>query len=265
MDNPQIMGILNLTPDSFYDGGKNNSIKKALQKVENYIEEGVDIIDIGAYSSRPGAENISIEIEKERLLPVLKSVIKEFPNAILSVDTFRSEIAKIAVQEGAQIINDISGGEMDKKMFETISQLGVTYILMHMKGTPQTMQSQITSADIITEIKGYFQKKLSQLSEIGVEDVILDVGFGFGKSMEQNFSLLKHLSRFQMFNKRLLVGVSRKSMLYKTLQILPEEALNATSVAHTLALLNGANILRVHDVKECNETIKIIKQYQQAK
>ena len=258
---PKIMAILNLTPDSFYDGGENQNIKAALKKVEQYLTEGADIIDIGAYSSRPGAQHISEEKELERLIPVLKILKKEFPNTIFSIDTFRSQVAYQSAQEGAHIINDISGGMMDQYMFETIANLPVQYIMMHMQGTPQTMQQSIYEGDIVKHVYIFFETQLKKLDKLGFNDVILDVGFGFGKTLEQNYTLLKNLKTFNKLNKPILVGLSRKSMLYKLLNNSPQEALNATSVAHTLALLNGADYLRVHDVKACKETITIVNQY----
>jgi dihydropteroate synthase len=259
--NPIVMGILNLTPDSFYDGGKYSDEKLILQRVNAMLKEGADIIDIGAYSSRPNAKHISEEEEMMRLLPVIKIIVKEFPNAILSVDTFRSKIAKSSILEGAHIINDISGGNMDSQMFQTIAKFKVPYILMHMQGIPQSMQDAPNYIDVTKEVLKYFQEKLAQLNSLGVKDVTLDVGFGFGKTIDQNYQLLHNLNSFKDLGYPLLVGLSRKSMLYKLLNILPDQALNATSVVHTLALLNGANILRVHDVKEAVEVVNIIKHY----
>ena len=264
ISNPKVMGILNITPDSFYDGNKYDETAKILKRVSVMLDEGAAIIDIGAYSSRPGAIHITQKEEERRLLPVVKLIVNEFPDAKLSIDTFRSEIAKMSVLEGAHIINDISGGNMDKKMYKTIAQLDVPYILMHMQGTPQIMQDSPKYTDVTKDVFNYFQKKIKDLKSFGVKDVTLDVGFGFGKSTEQNYQLLRDLSKFKEFNSPLLVGLSRKSMLYKVLDISPEEALNATSVAHTLALTNGASILRVHDVKEAVEVIKIFKQYNQS-
>lgn len=257
----KIMGILNLTPDSFYDGGKYDTIQVALQKVAQYLSEGADIIDIGAYSSRPGATHITQEEESARLKPVLKAIKSQFPEAVLSLDTFRSSIARMGIEHGVSMINDISGGEIDADMYALIAHYKVTYVLMHMKGTPQDMQHRVADVDITKEVYNYFQKKLDYLTEIGVNDVILDVGFGFGKSINQNFDLLRNLADFKVFGKPLLVGISRKSMLYKTLNSSPDQMLNATSIAHTLAVLNGASLLRVHDVKEAKEVIEIVKKY----
>ncbi len=261
MKTPQIMGILNLTPDSFYDGGSYYNTKQVLDKVGLFLEEGMAILDIGAYSSRPDAKHISEEEETKRLLPTLQSIVKEFPKLVISIDTFRSEIAKKTVGEGAQIINDISGGNMDQNMFQTIAALKVPYVLMHMQGKPQNMQQNPMYKDVTADLINYFQSKLFELNKVGVKEVILDVGFGFGKTIEQNYELLRNLENFKKLGQPILVGLSRKSMLYKVLEITPEQALNATSVVHTLALLNGANILRVHDVKEAVEVVKIIKQY----
>jgi dihydropteroate synthase len=255
------MAILNLTPDSFYDGGRYDSIDNVVKKVEQYKAEGADILDIGAYSSRPGAKHISKEEEGKRLFPVLQEIRKCFPNFPISIDTFRSEIAQKSIDLGANIINDISGGEMDDEMYSIIAKNKIQYILMHIKGIPQTMQQNLSQDDIVNQVKNYFQNKLEILDKIGVNDVILDVGFGFGKTLDQNYQLLKHLNEFKSFNKYLLVGISRKSMLYKLLNAEPKNMLNATSVVHTLALVKGANILRVHDVKEAKEVIEIVKKY----
>lgn len=258
---PKIMGIINLTPDSFYDGGKNNHINTALQKVEQYLNEGAEIIDLGAYSSRPGAVHISENEEKNRLIPILKEIVKKFPATKISVDTFRSNIAEIAVSEGVSIINDISGGTMDSNMFTTVAKLKVPYILMHILGTPQTMQQHITTNNIVNEVENYFTKKLNELSVLGINDVILDVGFGFGKSLAQNYELLKNLSHFHRFEKPLLIGISRKSMLYKPLGITPEQALTPSIVAHTLALQHHIDYVRTHDVKATRQTLEIYNLY----
>ena len=255
------MAILNLTPDSFYDGGIYKNELQILKKVEAYLNEGATIIDIGAYSSRPNAVHISSQEELGRLLPVLRTIIKNFPEAVISVDTFRSEVARQSVDEGAKIINDISGGNMDDKMFPTIAELQVTYILMHMQGTPQNMQDQPNYKNVTNQVFIFFQNKLTYLKQLGINDVILDVGFGFGKTIDQNYELLYNLEVFQELKHQILVGISRKSMLYNVLGITPQEALNATSIAHTIAVLNGVDILRVHDVKEAKEVISIIKQY----
>lgn len=257
----KIMAILNLTPDSFYDGGAYSNDLQVLRKVGAYLDEGADIIDIGAYSSRPNAIHISAREELNRLLPVLQKVTKNFPKAVISVDTFRSEVAKQSVAHGATIINDISGGNMDDNMFQTIAKLQVTYILMHMLGTPQNMQDNPSYSNVSNQVMDFFKNKLADLKQLGLNDVILDVGFGFGKTIEQNYELLHSLSDFKQLEKPILVGLSRKSMLYKPLNCKPDEALNATSVAHTIAVLNGADILRVHDVKEAKEVVDIIRMY----
>ncbi len=258
LDKPIVMGILNLTPDSFYDGDFYNTPEKISKRINQIMNEGAQIIDIGAYSSRPGAKNISEKDELKRLIPVLELVIKDFPNAIVSVDTFRSGIAEIVVNNfGVSMINDISGGSLDKNMFNTIAKLNVPYVLMHMRGTPQTMQNFTNYKDIIDEILDYFVRKTNSLKKLGVKDIIIDPGFGFSKTLEQNYELLNNLKSLKILNLPVLVGISRKSMIYKLLNIKPEEALNGTSILNTIALQKGADILRVHDVKEAVETIKL--------
>lgn len=258
LTSPKVMGILNITPDSFFDGGKYNNPAAIISQTEKMLVEGATFIDIGAYSSRPGAKHISEQEELDRILPVVKTLIKEFPEILISIDTFRSSIAEKCIESGACIINDISAGSMDSAMFKTIAKLQVPYIIMHMHGTPQNMQANPTYKNVVTDILYYFSEKIYELRALGVNDIIADVGFGFGKTMEQNYTLLKNLELFQSLEVPLLTGVSRKSMLYKPLEITPEKALNATTVANTIALLNGTTILRVHDVKEAVETIKII-------
>lgn len=257
---PQVMGILNLTPDSFYDGGKHQTAAQVIKQCAQMLEEGANIIDIGAYSSRPGAEAISPEEETKRLIPLLKIIVKEFPNVCISIDTFRSPVAKAAVEEGATIINDISGGELDPDMFATVAQLKVPYILMHMKGSPAFMAQLTQYQNIILEIKNYFGNKIKQLQSLGVIDVVIDPGFGFAKTSEQNYELLNQLDSLNIFGVPILIGVSRKSMIYKVLQVSPQEALNGTTAVHMVALLKGANLLRVHDVKPAVEAIKIYSQ-----
>ncbi len=254
------MGILNLTPDSFYDGGKYNSDKTILQQVEKMLTEGATFIDIGAYSSRPRATHISEEEELKRLLPILKIIVKQFPDALISIDTFRNKVAKESIAIGAAIINDISAGTLDKKMLQTIAQLQVPYIIMHMKGNPKTMQNKLEYDDLIKEIYFYFSKKISDLRALGVNDIIVDPGFGFSKTLNQNYELLQNLDFFQNLDVPVLSGTSRKSMLYKLLETTPDQSLNASTVANTISLLNGANILRVHDVKEAVEAVKIVQQ-----
>ncbi len=257
---PKIMGILNLTPDSFYDGGKYSDEITILSQVEKMSHEGVNIIDIGGYSSRPNATHISEKEEINRVLPILKNIVKHFPNLIISIDTFRSEIAKICISEGASMINDISAGNLDSKMFETIALLQVPYIITHMKGTPQNMQENPTYQNITKEIILYFSKKIYQLNQLGVNDIIIDVGFGFGKTIAHNFELLHRLDLLKNLDCPILTGLSRKSMIYKTLNCSPQEALNGTTVLHTIALQKGSNLLRVHDVKEAKEIITLLQQ-----
>ncbi|MEQ8425679.1 MAG: dihydropteroate synthase [Cyclobacteriaceae bacterium] len=258
LDKPKIMGILNVTPDSFYDGGRYPDEKSILLQVEKMLSEGADFIDVGGYSSRPGADDLSEREEIERIVPVIKSILKKFPGCVVSIDTFRTAVAKSALDEGALMINDISGGSLDPGMFNLVSEYRVPYILMHMKGTPQTMKSLASYDNLLKEITEYFQTRLSQLHQLGVADVILDPGFGFAKTVEQNFELLQQLEFLKILNKPVMVGVSRKSMIWKTLEIEPEKALNGTTVLNTVALLKGADILRIHDVKEAVEAVKLI-------
>jgi dihydropteroate synthase len=262
---PKVMGILNLTPDSFYDGGKYSSEKKILHHAEKMLIEGASFIDIGAYSSRPGATDISEDEELKRILPNLEIIIREFPEILISIDTFRSKVASRCVSVGASMINDISGGNLDENMFDTISKLQVPYIIMHMQGTPQTMQKNIKYENLINDIVYFLSKKISQLKILGVNDIILDVGFGFGKTLDQNYELLQKLNLFKSLDLPILTGISRKSMLYKYLDINTVESLNATTTANTLAILQGANILRVHDVKEAVEAVKIIQKTKEFK
>ncbi len=259
LSTPKIMGILNLTPDSFYDGGRNNNPVQAIKKTEELLSEGAHIIDLGAYSSRPGAKHITEEEEHDRLIPVVRGIVKEFPKSVLSIDTFRSSVARSAIMEGAHIINDISGGEMDKEMFQTVASLQVPYILMHMKGTPQTMSSETDYQDITTEVCQYFAIKINQLKQLGVKDIVVDPGFGFAKTPDQSYELLKNLDHLKITGHPVLAGLSRKSMIYKTLGTDAENALNGTIAANTIALMKGANILRVHDVKAARESITIFQ------
>jgi len=260
LSRPKIMGILNVTPDSFYDGGRYTSEKDILLKVEKMLKEGATFIDVGAYSTRPKANDVSEGQELYRSLKAINLIVEKFPETLISVDTFRSKVAQEAVAAGACMINDISGGSLDKNMFQTVANLQVPYVLMHMQGTPQDMQSNPYYEDIIFEIRTYFSEKIKQLRQLGLNDIILDVGFGFGKTIEHNYDLLKNLDLFKIFDMPLLAGLSRKSMLYKILDTDSTKALNATSVANTLALQNGASILRVHDVKEAYEAIQIVNQ-----
>ena len=259
LSTPKIMGIINMTDDSFYDGGTNYNSNKTLKKITKFIKEGADIIDIGGYSSRPGAKNISIKEEWKRIKDIIPIVNKNFPKTIISVDTFRSEIAKRAIENGAHIINDISGGSIDKCLFDTVASLKTPYILTHIKGNPENMQENPNYNSVINEITEYFQKKIKTLKSKGINNIIIDPGFGFGKSLQHNYEILNNLNKFKKFNLPILVGVSRKSMIYRLLETNPKEALNGTTIVNTLCLLGGANILRVHDVKEAKECIKIIK------
>lgn len=257
---PKIMGILNVTPDSFYDGGKYNSEKKILNQVEKMISSGADIIDVGGYSSRPGAKEISIENELSRVIPIIQLISKRFPNIIISVDTFRSTVADQAINSGAHIINDISGGNLDSNMFKTVSKLDVPYILMHMRGSPKNMMNNTNYDDILNEIKNYFSERISKARSEGVNDIIIDPGFGFSKTKEQNYKLMNRLEFLKEFKTPIVVGISRKSMIYKTLDTTPDKALNGSTILHTISLLKGANILRTHDVIEAVECVKIIRQ-----
>jgi len=259
LTSPKIMGILNITPDSFFDGGKYNNSTAIINHAEKMLSEGATFVDVGAYSSRPGAIHISEEDELERISPVIKLLIKEFPSLIISVDTFRSKIANYCINEGASIVNDISAGNLDSEMFATIAKLQVPYIIMHMQGTPQNMQAKPIYNDVVKDVIFYFSEKINKLRSLGINDIITDVGFGFGKTVDQNYQLLKHLELFKKLETPSLVGLSRKSMLFKPLEVSQNNALNATTSANTIALLNGANILRVHDVKEAAEAIKIIE------
>ncbi|NKI33070.1 dihydropteroate synthase [Croceivirga thetidis] len=257
----KVMGILNLTPDSFYDGGRFIKEKELLHQVEKMLNEGASFIDIGGYSSRPGADDISIDEEKKRVLPVLEVVLKMFPETLISIDTFRSEVATECLEGGAAMVNDISGGSLDERMFEVVAKYQVPYIIMHMRGTPQTMKSMTDYDDLLKEIIYYFSEKIALANQLKINDVIIDPGFGFAKTVEQNYFLLKNLALLKNLDRPILAGLSRKSMLYKTLGISPEGALNSTTAANILALENGANILRVHDVKEAVECIKIHEAY----
>lgn len=257
---PRVMGILNITPDSFFDGGKYKNEVEILSQVEKMLTEGATFIDVGAYSSRPGAQHISEEEELKRIIPIIELLVANFPEIIISVDTFRSTVAQKSIAAGAAIINDISGGKMDANMFETISKLQVPYIIMHMLGTPKNMQHAPQYSDVTKEVTSFFAEQIYNLHQLKVNDILIDVGFGFGKTIEHNYKLLKDLTLFKKLDAPILVGISRKSMLYKPLEITAKTALNATTSANTIALLNGANILRVHDVKEAMEAVKIVTQ-----
>jgi dihydropteroate synthase len=258
---PKIMGVLNVTPDSFYDGGKFIAEEAIILQVDKMLSAGADFIDVGGYSSRPGAADISEDEEKSRSVRAIELIARQFPNAIISIDTFRSGVAKAAVDAGASMINDISGGSLDAAMFETVAKLQVPYILMHMRGTPQTMRDQTQYKAIIKDIVTYFQEKIQQLKDLEVKDIIVDPGFGFAKTREQNFNILRNLENFGILGRPIMVGLSRKSMIWKTLDIKPEEALNGTTALHMMALWKGANILRVHDVREAKEVIKLFTSF----
>jgi dihydropteroate synthase len=256
---PRVMGILNITPDSFYKGSRYNDEKEIIVAALRMLEEGADFLDIGGYSSRPGADDIPVEEEKRRVLNAVRCVSKEFPQAIISVDTFRAEVAREAVCDcGAHIVNDISGGDADPEMSELISELNVPYIIMHMRGNPRTMQNNPVYEDVVSEILMWFGQKTVSLMAAGVKDIIIDPGFGFGKNISHNFEILRRLGEFSIAGLPLMVGLSRKSMIWKTLDIKPGESLNGTSALNAVALLNGADILRVHDVKDAVETVKLI-------
>ncbi|MDD3038475.1 dihydropteroate synthase [Bacteroides sp.] len=257
---PQVMGILNVTPDSFYSGSRMQTEEEITARTCRIIDEGASIIDIGAYSSRQNAEHISAEEEMRRLRTGLEIINRIYPDAIVSVDTFRADVAEQCVKDyGVAIVNDISAGEMDGRMFETVARLGVPYIMMHMRGTPQNMQQEPHYENLIKEVFMYFARKVQQLRDLGMNDIILDPGFGFGKTLEHNYELMSHLEEFSIFELPLLVGVSRKSMVYKLLGGTPQESLNGTTVLDTVALIKGANILRVHDVREAVEAVRIIE------
>ena len=260
LDEPQVMGILNVTPDSFFATSRCRSEEEIRQRVCMMRREGATMVDIGAYSSRPGAEEVSVEEELRRLLPAVGIVREEWPDAIISVDTFRAEVARQAVEAGADIINDISGGEMDKDMFRTVAELHVPYILMHMQGTPQDMQKAPHYDNLMCEVFRSLGERVEELHEMGVADVIVDPGFGFGKTMAQNYEMMARLGEFRLLGCPILVGISRKSMVYRLLDTTPEESLNGTTALNTIALMNGASILRVHDVREAVEAIKIYRQ-----
>lgn len=266
LSTPKVMGILNVTPDSFYAGSRKETTSDIAYRVEQIITEGADMIDIGAYSSRPNAEHVSTKEEMARLRKGLEIIREVAPEAIVSVDTFRADVASMCVEEyGAALINDISGGQMDERMFDTVARLNVLYIMMHMQGTPQDMQLHIHYNHLRMEIMQYFALKVQELYARGVKDIIIDPGFGFGKTLAHNYELFKHLEDFKLFGLPLLVGISRKSMIYKLLDSSPEEALNGTTVLNTIALTKGADILRVHDVKACVEAVRIFNQMNEQK
>lgn len=259
LSTPKIMGILNVTPNSFYDGGKHNSIDTALRQAEKMLQEGATFIDVGGASSKPGVKKISVDEELKRVLPIIEKIALTFPEVFISIDTYRSNVAAQAVAAGAQLVNDISAGNLDPDMLKIVGELGVPYIAMHMQGTPQTMQKNPSYKDVLVAVRYFFSEKIAQARAAGIDDVILDPGFGFGKTTAHNFELLKYLHTLQIDGIPLLVGVSRKSMIYNTLKTDAAHALNGTTVLNTIALQQGAHILRVHDVKEAQETIRLLE------
>jgi len=257
-DRPIIMGILNVTPDSFFDGGQNNTIEQILIQTRKLLEEGADIIDIGDYSSIHGEALISSQEELDRALPAIAALVSTFPDAILSIDTFRADVAEACIHAGVNLINDVSGGTIDPLMFETVAKLQVPYILMHMRGIPENMQQLTAYQDIVTDVATYFGQKIAALRKLGVKDIILDPGYGFAKTIEQNYELLHRVDELHYFGLPLLGGISRKSMIYKKLGITPQEALNGTTALHTLLLSKGVQLLRVHDVKEAKQIVDLL-------
>lgn len=257
IDKPMVMGIINATPDSFYEGSRFNEVKGIVAQAEKMLDDGADIIDIGGQSTRPGSELISAEQELERVIPSIKAIVEKFPNSFISIDTFYAKVAKAAVNAGASIVNDISAGSMDDKMIGTIAALKIPYILTHMKGTPQTMQQNAVYENVTRDVLDFFIAKTNELKKAGIIDIIIDPGFGFAKTIDHNFELLKNLSVFSMLDRPILIGVSRKSTIYKTLGINANDALNGTTVLNTVGLMNGASILRVHDVKEAKEAVTL--------
>jgi len=262
LNTPKVMGILNITPDSFYDGGRFKDEKSILTQVDKLLKEGATFIDIGAYSSRPGADFVSENEELKRLIPIVNAVVKTFPKCLISIDSFRSRVIKNSVEAGAAMVNDISGGQLDPLMFEVVGALDVPYIMMHMRGTPQTMQQMTDYSDVIKEVYSYFSKRIELAKTHQIKDVILDLGFGFSKTLEQNFELLGMLDYYKNLNLPILAGVSRKSMIYKTLNTTADQALNGSTALHMVALQKGAKLLRVHDVKEAMEFIQLYEMLQ---
>lgn len=258
LSTPKIMGILNVTPDSFFDGGRHNGLAAAASHACRLWEQGADIIDIGAYSSRPGAADISTQEELDRILPVVRALTAEIPDVVLSIDTFRAEVARETVAAGAHIINDISGGSLDAEMFRTVAELDVPYVLMHTRGTPQDMQQHTDYRNIVEDVALYFGERISQLRALGVKDIILDPGFGFAKSVAQNYELMEGMETLQAYGIPILGAISRKSMIYKKLDITPDEALNGTTALHAVLLMKGVHMLRVHDVKEAKEVVALL-------
>jgi dihydropteroate synthase len=257
IDKPLVMGIINATPDSFFDGSRFNGVDEIVTEAERMLNDGADVIDLGGQSTRPGSDLIPADEEIKRVIPAIKTIANKFPGTIISIDTFYSKVAAAAIGAGATIVNDISAGSMDHKMIGTVAELKVPYVLMHMKGTPQTMQQNTTYENVTREVLDFFIAKTHELKNAGIVDIIIDPGFGFAKTIGQNFELLKDLSVFKMLDKAIMLGISRKSTIYKTLGLSANEALNGTSVLNTIGLMNGASILRVHDVKEAKEAVKL--------
>lgn len=261
LSTPKVMGIVNVTPDSFFDGGKLTNPEEIVLQVEKMLHDGATFIDLGGYSSRPGAEFVSEEEELNRVVPIVKLLMEKFPDILISIDTFRSEVAKQAIENGAAIINDISAGLLDEKMLETVAKMQVPFIMMHMKGTPQTMQSLANYEDLLKEMNFYFSERIAKARSFGLNDIIIDPGFGFAKTVEHNFELLQKMDLLQFHDLPVLAGISRKSMIYKTLETTPENALNGTTFLHAFCLEKGANILRVHDVAAAVECVKLMEQF----
>jgi dihydropteroate synthase len=261
LSQPRIMGILNITPDSFYEGSRFNDVPKVLEKVEKMLAEGATFLDIGGHSTRPGASPVSEAEELNRVLPVVKAILQHFPQALISIDTFRASVAEQCIEAGAVMINDVSGGTLDDKMFSTVARLGVPYVLMHMRGTPETMNQMTDYQDLVMDVLDDLQRKVYQLRQLGQKDIIIDLGLGFAKTADQNYVLLRHLEDFKILNCPILVGVSRKSMIWRKLNISPNDSLNGSTVLNTVALMKGANILRVHDVKEAMEAVFLVSMF----
>jgi len=259
LSSPKIMGVLNVTPDSFFDGGVHKNINSVLNHVENMLKAGATFIDVGAYSSRPNAKDVSEAEELKRILPIVKAIVKDFPDALISIDTFRSQVAKQTIEAGAALVNDISAGKLDSNMLQTIANLQVPYVMMHMRGTPKTMQNLTEYNNLIKDIIYYFSERINAAHALGIKDIIIDPGFGFAKTLDQNYKILNQLELFNTLDKPILAGISRKSMIYKTLNTTAQNALNGTSVLNTIALQKGASILRVHDVKEALECVTLVK------
>lgn len=264
-DRPIVMGIINTTPDSFYQHSRHRQVDDVLRSAEQMILDGASVLDIGGQSTRPGSERVAVEEELDRVVPAIEALAKRFPGTLISVDTFYAKIARYAVQAGAHIINDISAGTLDEALIPTVAQLGVPYVLMHIKGDPQTMQQNPVYENVVLEVFDFLNFKTKELHQAGIKDVIIDPGFGFGKTIEHNFQLLHHLSYFKQLGLPLLIGLSRKGTIYKTLQISAEAALNGTTVLNTISLLHGAHILRVHDVKEAVQAVRLLEAYEQGK